>query len=129
MSVIPNASKDSLKAFVENNIKKGTTIVTDGWASYSFLTPDGYSHTVVSKKHTDSEDKMLPHVHTIISLLKRWLSGTHQGAVSEKHMQAYLDEYVFRFNRRKFAERGLLFHRLLECAMKVSPVTYDDLVE
>jgi hypothetical protein len=65
----------------------------------------------------------------IVSLLKRWLLGTHQGAVSDKHMQAYLDEYVFRFNRRKSAQRGLLFYRLLECAMCIPPITYGELVE
>ena len=72
---------------------------------------------------------MLPHVHLIISLLKRWLLGTHQCAVDEKHLQAYLDEYVFRFNRRKFAQRGLLFYRLLENAMVVPPTTYRNFVD
>jgi hypothetical protein len=80
------------------------------------------------KNKLEQDEKLLPHVHMIVSLLKRWLLGTHQGAVSEKHFQAYLDEYVFRFNRRKSAERGLLFYRLLECAMNVHPVTYDDLI-
>jgi len=64
----------------------------------------------------------------VISLLKRWLLGTHQGAASEKHMQSYLDEYVFRFNRRKSADCGLLFYRLLECVMQVQPVTYNSLI-
>jgi len=71
---------------------------------------------------------MLLHVHMIVSLLKRWLLGTHQGAVSEKHIQSYLDEYVFRFNRRKSAERGLLFYRLIECAMLVPPTTFNELI-
>lgn len=129
MSVIPDASGDSLKGFVTNNIEKGTTVITDGWSGYSFLDSEEYQHTVIPQKYADSKDKMLPHVHMIISLLKRWLLGTHQGAVSEKHLQAYLDEYVFRFNRRKSAERGLLFYRLLECAMHVQPITYDKLVK
>jgi Zn ribbon nucleic-acid-binding protein len=128
MGVIPDASGESLKAFVVNNVEKGGTVITDGWLGYSFLASNGYPHTVMSKKHAGSEDKLLPHVHMVISLLKRWLLGTHQGAVNEKHMQAYLDEYVFRFNRRKAAERGLLFYRLLECAMNVQPTTYDNLV-
>jgi len=63
----------------------------------------------------------------IVSLLKRWLLGTHQGAVQEMHLQAYLDEYAFRFNRRKAASRGLLFYRLLECAMQIAPITQDEL--
>jgi len=129
MNVIPDASGHSLKIFVTNNIEQGSTIITDGWAGYTFLDSEGYPHTAIPKKHTDSEDKSLPHVHMVISLLKRWLLGTHQGAVGEKHLQSYLDEYVFRFNRRKAAARGLLFYRLLECAMNVQPITYDELVK
>ena len=71
---------------------------------------------------------MLPHVHLVISLLKRWLLGTHQGAVETKHLQAYLDEYVFRFNRRTSKKRGLLFYRLLENAMITLPFTLDDII-
>ena len=71
---------------------------------------------------------ILPHAHMIVSLLKRWLLGTHQGAVAEVHLQAYLDEYVFRFNRRKSSKRGLLLYRLLESAMQVSPTTLKDLL-
>ena len=70
---------------------------------------------------------MLPHVHTVTSLLKRWLLGTHQGAVEPKHLQSYLDEYIFRFNRRKSAQRGLLFYRLLEAAMQTKTITYEEL--
>ena len=73
-------------------------------------------------------NNILPHVHMIVSLLKRWLLGTHQGAVQETHLQAYLDEYVFRFNRRKSAKRGLLFYRLLENAMQTPPATQDELL-
>lgn len=71
---------------------------------------------------------ILPHVHMIVSLLKRWLLGTHQGAVEEVHLQAYLDGYVFRFNRRKSNKWGLLLCRLLECAMQVPPTTLKDLL-
>lgn len=129
MSVIPDASGGSLKIFVANHIEKGSSIITDGWAGYTFLTSEGYQHTAIPKKRAKSEGKLLPHVHMVISLLKRWLLGTHQGAVREKHLQSYLDEYVFRFNRRKAAVRGLLFYRLLECAMNVQTITYDELVK
>ena len=61
--------------------------------------------------------------------LKNSSRRNNRGAFSEKHMQAYLDEYVFRFNRRKAAQRGLLFYRLLECAMCIPPITYGELVE
>jgi transposase-like protein len=128
MNVIPDASGESLKRFVVANIENGSTVRTDGWPGYSFLEKEGYEHSINVQKKANAEDNVLPHIHTIFSLLKRWLLGTHQGAISEKHMQSYLDEYVFRFNRRKAAERGLLFYRLLECAMQVQPVTYSELV-
>ena len=83
---------------------------------------------IPKKFEAPDPNNILPHVHMIVSLLKRGLLGTHQGAVQEMHLQAYLDEYVFRFNRRKSANRGLLFYRLLECAMHVAPTTQDDLL-
>ena len=128
ISVVEDASAASLKLFVTSNVEKGSTVITDGWSSYSFLDASGYNHTKIIQKNKAKEDKLLPRVHMVVSLLKRWLLGTHQGAVSEKHLQSYLDEYVFRFNRRKAAARGLLFYRLLECAMTVPPTTYDELI-
>lgn len=129
LSVIPDATKESLQAFVTSNIETGSEIITDGWASYSTLDKQGYNHTVyVQSKKKKDDEPTLPHVHLLISLLKRWLLGTHQGAVSDKHLQAYLEEYTFRFNRRNSAKRGLLFHRLLEGAVNCAPFTYDDLV-
>jgi hypothetical protein len=68
-------------------------------------------------------------VHLVVSLVKRWLLGTHQGAVQPKHLQGYLEEYTFRFNRKNAAKRGLLFYRLLENAMQVEPLTYRNLVQ
>jgi len=129
LSVINDASGKSLKPFVTQNIENGSEIITDGWAGYSFVKSSGYTHTVFvqSKKKKDDENQ-LPHVHLVISLLKRWLLGTHQGAVSDKHMQSYLEEYTFRFNRRNAAKRGLLFYRLLEGAVMCDPVTYGDIV-
>lgn len=127
LSVISDASKESLLAFVKENIEKGSEIVTDGFPSYSSLYENEYKHTVYVQKKTQTEDEKLPHVHLISSLLKRWLLGTHQGAVSEKHIQAYLDEYTFRFNRRKAAKRGLLFYRLLEGAVVAKPIPLKEL--
>jgi transposase-like protein len=129
LAVIDDASEASIKPFVLANIASGSNVITDGWSSFSFLKGKGYSHTVYVQGKAESEDERLPHVHLIISLLKRWLLGTHQGAVSEKHMQAYLEEYTFRFNRRKAAKRGLLFYRLLEGAVSTQPITYRQLVE
>lgn len=127
MKVVPDASKESLQGFIKENVESGSTVITDGWSSYASIDESGYQHVVPKKFEVADEKNLLPHVHMIVSLLKRWLLGTHQGAVQEMHLQAYLDEYVFRFNRRKSAKRGLLFYRLLECAMQVQPTTYSDL--
>jgi hypothetical protein len=117
LSIIPFAGGFWLSEFVKSNVKEGSTVVTDWWKGHSFLEKSGYPHVVHKKKDAEGEGESPPHVHLVISLLKRWLLGTHQGAVSEKHMQAYLDEFVFRLNKRRSAKRGLLFYRLLECAM------------
>ena len=92
LSIIPDASGQSLKTFVEDNVEKGSTVITDGWPSYSFLTTNGYQHIKANQNEIVGEERLLLHVHMIVSLLKRWLLGTHQGAVSKKHLQAYLDE-------------------------------------
>ena len=128
ISVVPDASKESILPFIKSNIETGSEIITDGWASYACLSNEGYMHTVHVKRTKKADELILPHVHLIVSLLKRRLLGTHQGAVSDKHMQAYLEEYAFRFNRRAAAKRGLLFYRLLEGAVASPPVTYNDLV-
>jgi hypothetical protein len=128
LAVISDASGDSLSSFVTENIDKGSEIITDGWSGYSFVKSSGYKHTVFVQGKKKDDENPLPHVHLVISLLKRWLLGTHQGAVSDKHMQAYLEEYTFRFNRRNSAKRGLLFYRLLEGAVSISPYTYNDIV-
>ena len=127
MKVVPDASKTSLQGFVKENVQFGSTVITDGWSSYTSLPQEGYLH-VVERPSDENKDTPLPHVHLIASLLKRWLLGTHQGAVREIHLQSYLDEYVFRFNRRKSANRGLLFYRLLENAMLVKPKTQDEIL-
>jgi transposase-like protein len=124
---VPDASGDSLVGFIKENVEPGSTAITGGWSGFSSLEANGYTRVVPKKFQVDDPDNILPHVHMIVSLLKRWLLGTHQGAVQEMHLQAYLDEYVFRFNRRKSAKRGLLFYRLLESAMRVPPATYADL--
>src|SRR5260370_39784099 len=126
---IPDASAESLHAFVRESIQPGSVVHTDGWRGYSCLSAKGYvpEGTVLqSKKETASE--LLPRVHRIVGLLKRWLMGTHQGAVSHKHLGYYLDEYTFRFNRRKSASRGKLFLRLGQQAVAVAPATYHDSV-
>ena len=72
--------------------------------------------------------KLLPGVHRVASLAKRWLLGTHQGSVEDTHLQSYLNEFCFRFNRRRSRSRGLVFYRVLELAVSHDPVRYRDLV-
>jgi transposase-like protein len=106
-------------SFITNNVELGGTVITDGWSGYSKVATSGYVHKVTP---ANKDKEALPHVHTIISLLKRWILGTHQGAVSALHMEYYLDEFVFRFNRRRAKNRGLLFYRLIEQAVQTEPV-------
>jgi hypothetical protein len=72
--------------------------------------------------------ELLPRIHLVASLLKRWLLGTHQGAVSIEHLDYYLDEFTFRFNRRTSRSRGLLFYRLVQQAVELDPVPYEQIV-
>lgn len=89
----------------------------------------GYGHRVTKISHSEAvAHELMPRVHRVASLLKRWLLGTHQGAVSWKHLDYYLDEFTFRFNRRRARARGLLFYRLLQQALQVDPVPYKSLV-
>jgi transposase-like protein len=127
MKVVPDVSSNSLHSFVEEAIAKGSTVITDGWNGYSGLGSKGYVHTVKLNDKND-DDANLPNVHLVVSLLKRWLLGTHQGAVSDKHLQYYLDEFTFRFNRKNAAKRGLLFYRLLEQAVEIEATPYKDMV-
>ena len=129
MRHIVDASAASLMPFVQDSVAPGSVIHTDGWLGYLPLQSKGYEHEVTflkGKKKTPSE--LMPRVHRVISLLKRWLIGTHQGAVSHKHLEYYLDEFTFRFNRRTSRSRGKLFFRLAQQAVAVDPVTYDRLV-
>ena len=128
MGIIDDASADSIHPFIVENIESGSSLVTDGWSGYNGIENKGFIRKIHVQTGETDKDKLLPHVHMIASLLKRWLLGTHHGGIESQHLQSYLDEYVFRFNRRKSAERGLLFYRLLESAMQVKTITYDELI-
>jgi transposase-like protein len=129
MHRISDASSASLIPFIGDSIELGSVVLTDSWRSYDALPKHGYIHRKINLSATgDPAHVSMPGVHRVASLLKRWLLGTHQGAVSEKHLDYYLDEYTFRFNRRTSRARGLLFYRLLQQAVGVAPVTYKDLV-
>lgn len=131
MASIPSAAKRFLHGFVGQAVTPGSTIHTDGWASYGGLTAHGYAHRVTALKGQppDAAIVAMPRVHRVASLLKRWLLGTHHGAVGRDHLDYYLDEFTFRFNRRNSASRGKLFHRLAQQAVQVPPAPFDSLIK
>lgn len=122
MGVVPDASQGTLSSFAAQTVQPSSTIRTDDWSGYGTLTQAGFNHVVVPSHE-------LKIAHLGISLLKRWLGGTHQGAVSHEHLAYYLDEYTFRFNRRRANHRGLLFYRLLQNAVQMEPTTYGQMVK
>ena len=124
---ISDASSDSLHGFAVESIERNSTLHTDGWKGYSGLDSLGYIHKITKVKDKKASD-LLPNVHIVVSLLKRWILGTHQGSVSKKHIDYYLDEFTFRFNRRTSSYRGKLFYRLLENAVLIGPTTYENFV-
>jgi len=130
MARIPRATKKVLQRFAQEVIEPGSIVHTDGLASYRGLETLGYQHevSVLLGQEKDAALRLLPRVHRVASLLKRWLLGTHQGAVSPKHLDYYLDEFTFRFNRRKSRSRGKLFYRLVQQAAQIEPAPYRDLV-
>lgn len=122
--IVPNVQGKTLKSFVNGHVERGSKIVTDGWRGYSFLPGDGYEHA--PKKHAE-EDDCLPHFHRVFSNLKSWLQGTFHGNMGEKHLQAYLNEFTFRFNRRYLPGNG--FNRALGLAVEMKGPTYQELYE
>ncbi len=130
MKRIPDMSGDSLIPFICGNVQQNSTIITDCWKGYNTLQKHEYTHKQINlSKSGDPAHVHLPGVHRIASLLKRLLLSTHQGAVSPKHLDYYLDEYTFRFNRRTSRARGLLFYRLLEQAVCILPVPYKEIID
>ncbi len=118
---VSDASEACLIPAVKMCVEPGSLVRTDGWTGYSSLSSNNYVHRVV-RKNADVGDNLLPLVNRVASLLKRWLIGTHQGAVRASHLDYYLDEYTFRFNRRTSKSRGKLFYRLVQQAVKINPV-------
>jgi len=127
MGRIPDLTKASVQRFVCESLEPGSVLRTDGLSIYAGL--EGYRHDpVVIAGSGRTADELLPRVHAVVSLVKRWLLGTHQGAVSHRHLDYYLDEYTFRFNRRTSRSRGKLFYRLIQQAVQVEPHPYRTLV-
>ena len=126
---IKDSTSGSVLPFVEAAVQQGATVITDGLQSYSCLNLLGYNHErKVVKGSGEHADTLLPGVHRVASLLKRWLLGTHQGAVRKEQLDYYLDEFTFRFNRRNSKARGLLFFRLAQQCVATGPAPYRNLI-
>jgi hypothetical protein len=117
----------NLDAFVCDAISTGATVRTDGWTGYNGLSALGYEHkrTILSSSG-DPAHVAMPGVHRVASLLKRWILGTRQGSVVPEHLQSYLEEFTFRFNRRNSKNRGIVFFRLMEQVVATKPITVAD---
>ena len=126
---VKDVSAESLLDFIRKTVEPGATIHTDGWKSYAGLPALGYKHHVTVLSGGDEHaHTVMPRVHIVASLLKRWLLGTLQGGIQQPHLNDYLDEFTFRFNRRRSTARGLLFHRLVQQAVAVGPIPYRSLI-
>jgi len=130
MVPLADASAASLHPFVKDHVEPGARIITDGWQGYSGLEKLGYVHDRRSQRaaraHGEDPGELLPAVHRVASLAKRWLLGTHQGSADDAHLPSYLNEFVFRLNRRRARSRGMVFYRVLELAISHDPVRYQD---
>lgn len=123
---VPTLEADDLGAFVKATVMLGSKVVTDGWPSYRPLARAGYRHApmVLSGHGREASSAMLPRVHRVASLLRRWILGTYQGRMTLPRLDRYLEEFAFRFNRRKSSERGMLFYRLIQQGVAMQPGCY-----
>lgn len=123
---VKDASGASLIPAIEKSVEPKSEIRTDGWEGYGGLSSAGYSHTII-RDTAEVGKNLLPLANRVVALLKRWLIGTHQGKPSASHLDYYLDEFVFRFNRRTSRSRGLLFYRLIQQAVNIRPIRNQDI--
>ena len=130
LAQVADGSAERLLGFIQRTVVPGAHVHTDGWKPYQGLAALGYEHEITKLKGQplSAATELLPRVHRVASLLKRWLLGTHQGAIAPEHLDYYLDEFTFRFNRRASTSRGKLFYRLAQQAVQVSPAPYRALV-
>ncbi|MBI4622421.1 MAG: IS1595 family transposase [Verrucomicrobia bacterium] len=125
LHVAPDRSAKSLETFVLESVQPGTHITTDDWSGYDHLAEKGYQVTQVAQRgDSDIAEKHLPLIHLVFGNLKTWLNGVHHG-VSPQHLQAYLNEFTFRFNRRFYPFNA--FRSLLGIGVATVPTTYDAL--
>ena len=127
LQTIPDLKQATLHGFIAASVEPGSTVRTDGFKSYLGL--NGYNHQRQVQTQQPEAEHVLPRVHLVIALLKRWILGTHQGAIANEHLDDYLNEFTFRFNRRTSASRGKLFYRLVQQAVQIEPVPFAKLVK
>jgi len=125
--VIPDFSTGTLTRFVEEIVAPGATVITDGWSGYALLRSRGFDHQARVVGHPSRSSQLLPHVNRMLALVKRWILGTHHGRIDPKHLPHYLEEFSFRFNRRKSRHVGWLFLRLLQQGTQTYPTTYKEI--
>ena len=132
MLPLADASAASLHPFVKDHVESGTRVITAAWQGYRGLDKLGYVHDRRRQRAASAGDEdpgeLLPAAHRIASFAKRWVLGNHQGSVDDAHLASYLNEFVFRFNRRRSRSRGMVFYRVLELAVAHDPVRYQDLI-
>jgi hypothetical protein len=125
MRRLADVAKATLTDFVLDHIACASEVRTDGWQGYFDVGRHPFTHVVTNLSASGNPAHVvMPHVHRVASLVQRWLLGTHQGAISHNQLDYYLDEFTFRFNRRRSRHRGLLFYRLLEGAVAADPHPY-----
>jgi transposase-like protein len=129
MRRITDGSAETLQSFIDDAIEPASDVHTDGWDGYEQVKRRYHHRVSYLRGHHELASQLLPRVHRVVSLLKRWLLGTHHGAVSQAHLDFYLDEFTFRFNRRRSRHRGKLFFRLVQQAVAVDPVPYQRLIQ
>lgn len=128
LQVVPDCSGDVLELFAKIYIAPGSEVVTDGWKGYNFLDQDSYKHHRVVACKTSDKDSILPGVHLVASLVKRLMLGTFQGRFAPEHLQSYMDEYVFRFNRRKSRNIGKKFMRIAQQVVVSTKTVYSEII-
>jgi transposase-like protein/DNA-directed RNA polymerase subunit RPC12/RpoP len=129
LAIIPDASRKSLNKFLKENIEPNSVIITDAWKGYSDVNKMNYIHEIKNQTKTIDEENLLPNVHRIASLIKRWLLGTHQSYLNKGNLEFYLDEFTFRYNRRKSKSRGKLFYTIIYQALKHEPILNTSLIK
>ncbi len=129
LAVVPDVSAKSLEGFLAGAVARPASVATDGWSGYAGLAPAGWRHEPLNLSASWGDAALrLPAIHLVFGLAKRWLLGTHHGAVSSKHLPAYLDEFTFRFNRRTAKSISHRFARLIEHAVQIQPTPYRALI-